>query len=99
MSDHADGVSDQFIQIEELIQHCRFSDCQHQPQQPGCAVQVALADQTLPMAKWINYQKLESESRHGVRKQDKVVASTDRKNWKKLTVAARERSRLKKGDY
>lgn len=99
MSDHADGVSDQFIQIEELAQQCRFSDCGHQEKQPGCAIQAALADSTLPMAKWINYQKLESESRHGLRTQDKVVASNDRKNWKKLTVAAREKGRFKKGDY
>ncbi|MBC7458404.1 MAG: ribosome small subunit-dependent GTPase A, partial [Bdellovibrionaceae bacterium] len=99
MSDHAAGVSDQFPEITELAQQCRFTDCQHQEKQPGCAIQAALADSTLPMAKWINYQKLESESRHGVRKQDKVVASTDRKAWKKLAVDARERGRSKKGDY
>lgn len=99
MSDHAEGVRDQFVQIDELAQQCRFSDCQHQEKQPGCAVQAALVDATLPLVKWINYQKLELESRHGLRKQDKVLASNDRKEWKKLTVAAREKGRFKKGDY
>jgi ribosome biogenesis GTPase / thiamine phosphate phosphatase len=96
MSDHGTGVSDQFVEIEEIIQRCKFSDCQHQ-KEPGCAVRVALEDESLPLAKWVNYQKLQSEVRHSLRKQDKVLTSHDRKVWKKLSEEGRERGRTKKG--
>ncbi len=98
MSDHGTGVSDQFTEIEEIIRRCKFSDCQHQ-KEPGCAVLKALGDESMPMAKWVNYQKLKSEVRHGLRKQDKVLASNDRKVWKKLTEQGKERGRAKKGDF
>ncbi len=98
MADHAEGVGDQFSDVEEIIQQCRFSDCHHQTE-PGCAVLPALADGSLPSAKWISYQKLQSEVRHSLRKQDKALASQDRKVWKKISVQAREKGRSKKGDY
>jgi ribosome biogenesis GTPase len=97
MADHSEGVTDQFSEIEEIIHQCRFSDCQHQAE-PGCAIIKALAEGSLPTAKWMSYQKLQSEVRHGLRKQDKAVASQDRKAWKKISVQAREKSRSKKND-
>ena len=72
MSDHADGIRDQFAQIEELAQNCKFTNCEHQVNQPGCAVQKSLLDQTLAAAKWMNFQKLKSEVKTRARTQARV---------------------------
>ncbi|MBC7753098.1 MAG: ribosome small subunit-dependent GTPase A [Moraxellaceae bacterium] len=64
MSDHADGVRDQFAEIEELAQKCKFTNCEHQVNQPGCAVQKSLLDQTLSATKWMSFQKLKSEVKY-----------------------------------
>ena len=72
MSDHDSGVRDQFAQIEELAQKCKFTNCEHQVNQPGCAIQKALLDQTLPAAKWMSFQKLKSEVKQGARIKERV---------------------------
>ncbi|WP_413294691.1 ribosome small subunit-dependent GTPase A [Bdellovibrio sp. HCB185ZH] len=95
LSDHAEGLSNQFAEVEELIRHCRFSDCQHQTE-PGCAVNAALDDGTLSEEKWRSYLKLQAEVRAGLRKQDRALAAEDRKMWIKLTNDAKERARFKK---
>ncbi len=51
---------DQFGDIDELAQGCRFGDCSHQSE-PGCAVRAALADGHLDAGRWQNYLKLRDE--------------------------------------
>ncbi len=51
---------DQFGDIEELSQTCRFGDCSHLSE-PGCAVRAALEDGRLDTARWHNYLKLRGE--------------------------------------
>lgn len=94
--DHSEGVRTQFSDIEDLIQSCRFGDCQHQTE-PGCAIKEALAEGSLSDNRWQSYQKLEAEVRHGMRKQNKVLAAEDRKIWKKKSIEARNKDRSKKG--
>ena len=96
LSDHSEGVRTQFSDIEDLIQSCRFGDCQHQTE-PACAIKDALADSSLSDGRWRSYQKLEAEVRHGMRRQNKVLAAEDRKIWKKISIEARNKSRSKKG--
>lgn len=96
LSDHTEGVRAQFSDIEDLLRGCRFRNCQHQTE-PGCAIKNALADGSLAEDRWRSYQKLEAEVRHGMRKQDKVLAAEDRKMWKKRSIDGRRIVRLKKG--
>jgi ribosome biogenesis GTPase len=96
LSDHSEGVSSQFADIEDLTQLCRFSDCQHQSE-PGCAIKAALLNGQLAEERWKSYRKLAAEVRHELRRHDKALASEDRKAWKKLMIAARDKSRSKKG--
>ena len=96
LSDHSEGVRHQFSDIEDRIQNCRFGDCQHQTE-PNCAIKKALADETLSEDRWGSYQKLKAEVRHGLRKQDKVLAAEDRKIWKKISIEARNKDRFRKG--
>ncbi len=98
LSDHSEGISSQFSDVEDLITSCRFSDCLHATE-PGCMIIKSLADGTLPDERWRNYQKLQAEVRNGLRKQDKAIAAEDRKVWKKRSIDARNNGRPKKGIY
>jgi ribosome biogenesis GTPase / thiamine phosphate phosphatase len=55
-----DGLAEAFQDISELAAHCRFSDCSHETE-PGCAVQAALADETLARERWDTYRALQRE--------------------------------------
>ena len=98
LSDHLDGLSLQFSEIEELKKSCRFSDCKHETE-PGCAIKEALESDVLSESKWKSYLKLEAEVRHGLRKQDRTLAAEDRKLWKKRSIEARKNIRVKRGEF
>ena len=51
---------EQFGDIDELAQSCRFGDCSHLSE-PGCAVRSALDDGRLDNNRWHNYLKLRGE--------------------------------------
>lgn len=57
LSDCEQGVNATFSEISELVKQCRFSDCSHQ-NEPGCAVQAALATGEIDERRWHSYQKL-----------------------------------------
>lgn len=58
--DAEDGLRQVFEEIDQLVEHCRFSDCQHQGE-PGCAVQQALDDGHIDPRRHANYMKLLAE--------------------------------------
>jgi ribosome biogenesis GTPase / thiamine phosphate phosphatase len=83
LSDHEEGLSTQFADIEDFVLACKFGDCKHATE-PGCAIKAALTSGELTTERWESYRKLQAEVRHALRKQDKALASEDRKAWKKL---------------
>lgn len=95
LSDHTQGVETQFSDVVELTTQCRFSDCKHETE-PKCAVKMAIADGSLPLERWESYLKLEAEVQFGLAKQDKALATEQKRQWKKMTEAGRERSLAKK---
>jgi ribosome biogenesis GTPase len=98
LSDHSEGVSSQFSDVENLLGNCRFTDCRHNTE-PGCVIKSALDEGSLSFERWSSYQKLEAEARFAERKQNKALASQERKAWKKLSVQVREKGQLKKGGF
>ena len=52
-----------FADIDEWASQCRFSDCTHQ-QEPGCAVQEAIAAGIVSPERLESYQKLKKEARY-----------------------------------
>ena len=60
LSDCESGISETFSEIEALAQECRFNDCGHE-QEPGCAVQAAIANDSLDQRRFDNYLKLMKE--------------------------------------
>ena len=63
MLDAAAGLSESFADVEAYFPFCRFSDCRHE-NEPGCAVQAAIASGELPRARLESYKKLQRESRY-----------------------------------
>lgn len=54
------GLEQSFDDIQQLVQGCRFSDCQHETE-PGCMIQQALTEGKLSQRRWANYLKLKRE--------------------------------------
>ncbi|MGO1117946.1 ribosome small subunit-dependent GTPase A [Rhodovibrionaceae bacterium A322] len=60
LTEISDGLLQAFSDVSELMAACRFTRCSHQ-EEPGCAVQAALADGSLEPRRWENFQKLQQE--------------------------------------
>ena len=60
--DIGDALDDVFSDVAGLVSQCRFADCGHDSE-PGCAVQAAIADETLDPDRLRRYRKLLSEDR------------------------------------
>jgi ribosome biogenesis GTPase / thiamine phosphate phosphatase len=52
-----------FYDIVELVQKCRFRNCEHETE-PGCAIKQAIEDGDLEAERFENYQKLQREVRY-----------------------------------
>ncbi len=85
----AEGLPETFNEIEILTEQCHFRNCQHE-QEPGCAIQQALADGHLDPKRFFNYQKLQREINHLARKQDQQASLVEKQRWKKIHQAQRD---------
>jgi ribosome biogenesis GTPase / thiamine phosphate phosphatase len=83
-----------FGDAAQIAARCRFSNCTH-GEEPGCAVQAALGEGTLHLARWQSFQKLQREQAYAARKADPRLARELKSDWKKLNKAARQRLRFK----
>jgi ribosome biogenesis GTPase len=84
-----EGLQETFADIKSLAMQCRFHDCRHE-QEPGCAVQEALADGTLDYQRFLNHQKLQKELNYLTRKQDQRAALVEKEKWKKIHKSLRK---------
>jgi len=92
----SDGTRDTFGDIEALAAACRFRDCRHR-QEPGCAVQRAVADGDLAGGRLESYHKLQNEQAYQARQVDQRAQIEERRRWKVLTKAAQKRMKEKDG--
>ena len=60
LADAADGIDEVFADIVALAAQCRFTDCQHR-NEPGCAIQAAIAAGELEAERLQRYRKLARE--------------------------------------
>lgn len=91
-----DALGGAFDDIERLAAHCRFNDCGHRGE-PGCAVMAAIADGSLEPARLESYRKLQRELLAVARKSDARLREDERRRWRRITLANRERERQKSG--
>jgi len=62
LADVASGISEVFEQLETLASQCRYADCGH-TNEPGCAVQRAIASGELDESRLLRWRKLSAEER------------------------------------
>lgn len=55
------GIAAAFPEVDELAQHCRFTDCAHESE-PGCAVRAAVEDGDLDARRVESHRKLRREN-------------------------------------
>lgn len=61
LTDVAEGISELFSDLEELVAQCRFHDCQHVTE-PDCAVRDALENGSLDEERFKRWRKLLAEN-------------------------------------
>jgi ribosome biogenesis GTPase len=91
--DAESGVGQTFSDVEELAQECGFADCGHRAE-PGCAVQEALDAGRLDYARLESYRKLQREQLFIESKKDYGLRIAQKKKWKEIHKANRQRTRL-----
>ena len=90
-----EGLDRSFGDIDDLALQCRFPDCQH-ADQPGCAIQAAIAAGDLDAKRFQNYTKLQKELHHLRFRQDQKARRREDKAWhKKISRTLKERDKLK----
>jgi ribosome biogenesis GTPase len=89
-SDH--GMQETFEDIESLAQDCKFRDCQHD-QEPGCAVQAAIAAGELNPQRLQSYHKLQREQQWIEQRQDGHARHNTKRRWKEITKTIRQQKR------
>ncbi|WP_083412318.1 ribosome small subunit-dependent GTPase A [Exiguobacterium sp. KRL4] len=92
--DGSEGLASTFSDIEMLAKSCRFRDCQHGGE-PGCAVQAALANESLSHERWESFLKLKREMAYAERKQNVALQAAEKEKWKKIHKQAQARTKLK----
>jgi ribosome biogenesis GTPase len=91
-----EGLADAFADIEEYAAGCRFGDCTHTGE-PGCAVQQAIADGSLPAARLDSQRKLARESAALAARVDPIARAAHRKRWTAIHKSVRTHMRTKYG--
>lgn len=93
--DNSDSLDVSFKDVDAIADRCRFRDCEH-GNEPGCAVQEALADGTLAEDRYNSYLKLKKELAFIERKSDAAAQRAERNKWKQLTKEAKKRPTKKR---
>lgn len=91
------SVATAFDDVTAVAGRCKFSDCTHTVE-PGCAVQAALADGSLDLARWQSYLRMLRATAHEVRRVDRPAAQQHKARMKKLTKSLRQRVHEKSGE-
>ena len=87
--DADDGISRAFADIDTLAGECRFTDCSHKTE-PGCAVQAAIDQGALDMARLGNWRKLQREQEFLRRKIDPEVRHEQKQRIKQIMRGVRQ---------
>ena len=86
------GVEKAFADVEELVPHCRFSDCSHNTE-PNCAVNAALLSGQLSHERHASWLKLQRELRSIAVRADAHLRREEKRKWQLRTRDARTRAR------
>ncbi len=79
------GIEKAFADVFDLADHCRFRDCKHD-QEPGCAVQAAIAAGTLDGARLTSLEALVAEEAALEAEQERWIRRGDRRRRRPPTI-------------
>ena len=85
-----EGVEQAFSDIEELAAQCKYGNCGHTTE-PGCAVQVAIAEGRLDESRLENQRKLEREQEFLRRKIDPEAQKQEKDRVKVIHRGAKQK--------
>ena len=77
------GIERAFADVFDLMDHCRFRDCKHEDE-PGCAVQAAIADGTLDPLRLASMKRLVAEELALEEEQRAQLKAQDRRGVRKI---------------
>ena len=77
------GIERAFADVFELMDHCRFRDCKHEDE-PGCAVQAAIADGRLDPLRLSSMKRLVAEELALEEEQRAQLKAQDRRGVRKI---------------
>jgi ribosome biogenesis GTPase / thiamine phosphate phosphatase len=92
----ADGLDGAFVDLDELVRHCRFSNCSHNGE-PGCAIAAALVDGSLAPDRHESWRKLQREAAHHERRVDALARAEERRKWKLIGKSGTKHMNAKYG--
>jgi len=91
--DAEQGVTEMFDDVGDLALQCRFNDCVHEDE-PGCAVQAAIASGVLDERRLLNYRKLlREQARHTTTIAEQRHRSRQFGKYVKRVVAEKDKRR------
>lgn len=90
------SLENSFADIEDYGQDCRFSDCSH-VQEPGCAVQQALAEGEIEQSRFESYLELRKELRYLKSKQENRYRKEKEARMKEIAKFSRQHFKNKRG--
>jgi ribosome biogenesis GTPase len=83
-----EALDSTFPEVPELALACRFRDCEHE-REPGCAVQAALVEGSLPEERYRAWRKLQRELRALEVRRDARLRSEAKRQHKQLERSMR----------
>lgn len=88
LQESGEGLAAAFPDITALADQCKFKDCAHATE-PGCAVQAALEDGSLPVRRYESWTKLQREAAFMARRTDLRLRAEAKKQWARQTKSYR----------
>ena len=88
----SDGLADAFTEIEEAAQNCRYRDCRHE-NEPGCAVNEAVAAGKIDEKRLVNFKKMRREIERFEIRNDARLKREEEKKWKQIAKAIKNYSK------
>jgi ribosome biogenesis GTPase len=90
-----EAIGRAFSEIEEYLGKCKFRNCSH-GDEPGCAINEAIADGRLLQSRFDSYRRMQREIQHEETK-NKPAAKTDHQaRMRNIAKSARQQSRIER---
>jgi ribosome biogenesis GTPase / thiamine phosphate phosphatase len=83
------GLKQAFNDIDDLAALCRFKDCAHE-NEPGCAVQEALLNNSLDATRLESFRKLKREYAYLADRQTMKPSAIEKTHWKHISKYAKK---------